>query len=101
MAECLTREGALGNPGSTSHDYGEAASGLVEAARVQVAAAVGAAPADIVWTSGATEANNLALFRVANYHPENGTHIVTTPTEHKPLLENCRQHESPGVRATY
>jgi len=68
MGECLTREGAFGNPGSMSHDYGDAASALVEAARTEVADAVGAAPADIVWTSGATEANNLALFGVANYY---------------------------------
>src|SRR5258708_10278719 len=62
MAECLTLQGAFGNPGSASHDYGEAASELVEAARVQVAAAVRAAPADIVWTSRATDANHLAVF---------------------------------------
>src|SRR5260221_8195575 len=101
MAECLTREGALGNPGSTSHDYGEAARALVEAARVRVAAAVGAAPADIVWTSGATEANNLALFGVANYQRETGRHIVTARTEHKAVLDPCRELERRGWRVTY
>jgi len=101
MAECLTQQGAFGNPGSTSHDYGEAASALVEAARVQVAAAVGAAPADIVWTSGATEANNLALFGVANYHRETGRHIVTARTEHKAVLDPCRELERRGWRVTY
>jgi cysteine desulfurase len=101
MAECLTQEGAFGNPGSTSHDYGEAARALVEAARVQVAAAVGAAPADIVWTSGATEANNLALFGVANYQRETGRHIVTARTEHKAVLDPCRELERRGRQVTY
>ena len=101
MAKCLTQQGAFGNPGSTSHDYGEAASELVEAARVQVAAAVGAAPADIVWTSGATEANNLALFGVANYQRETGRHIVTARTEHKAVLDPCRELERRGWRVTY
>jgi cysteine desulfurase len=101
MAECLTQQGAFGNPGSTSHDYGEAARALVEAARVQVAAAVGAAPADIVWTSGATEANNLALFGVANYQRETGRHIVTARTEHKAVLDPCRELERRGWQVTY
>jgi cysteine desulfurase len=101
MAECLTQRGAFGNPGSTSHDYGEAARALVEAARVQVAAAVGAVPADIVWTSGATEANNLALFGVANYQRETGRHIVTARTEHKAVLDPCRELERRGWRVTY
>jgi len=101
MAECLTRQGAFGNPGSTSHDYGEAARALVEAARVQVAAAVGAAPVDVVWTSGATEANNLALFGVANYQRESGGHIVTARTEHKAVLDPCRELERRGWRVTY
>ena len=101
MAECLTQQGAFGNPGSTSHDYGDAARELVEAARVQVAAAVGAAPADIVWTSGATEANNLALFGVANYQRDTGRHIVTARTEHKAVLDPCRELERRGWRVTY
>jgi cysteine desulfurase len=101
MAECLTQQGAFGNPGSTSHDYGEAASALVEAARVQVAVAVGAAPADIVWTSGATEANNIALFGVANYQRETGRHIVTARTEHKAVLDPCRELERRGWQVTY
>ena len=76
MAACLTREGTFGNPGS-SHDYGDAANAMVEAARAQVAAAVGADPTEIIWTSGATEANNLALFGVASYYREAGRHVVT------------------------
>jgi len=101
MAECLTREGTFGNPGSTSHDYGDAASALVETARDQVAAAVGATPADIVWTSGATEANNLAVFGVAHYYRDLGRHIVTVRTEHKAVLDPCRELERRGWRVTY
>src|ERR1700681_1746345 len=101
MAECLAQQGAFGNPGSTSHDYGEAARALVGAARVQVAGAVGAAPADIVWTSGATEANNLALCGVANYQRETGRHIVTARTEHKAVLDPCRELERRGWQVTY
>jgi cysteine desulfurase len=101
MAECLTREGAFGNPGSTSHAYGDAARRLVEAARHQVADAVGAAPADIVWTSGATEANNLALFGVTAHQRGSGRHIVTSRTEHKAVLDPCRELERRGWRVTY
>ena len=101
MAECLTRDGVFGNPGSTSHDYGEAASELVEAARAEVAAAVGAESAEIIWTSGATEANNLAIFGVAHYYRDAGRHIVTVRTEHKAVLDPCRELERRGWRVTY
>jgi cysteine desulfurase len=101
MAECLTLEGAFGNPGSVSHDYGDAANALVEAARRQVAAAVGAQPEDIIWTSGATEANNLALFGIAAYYRDTGRHIVTARTEHKAVLDPCRELERRGWRVTY
>ncbi len=100
MAACLTREGTFGNPGS-SHDYGDAAKAMVEAARAQVAAAVGADPADIIWTSGATEANNLALFGVATYYRDFGRHVVTVRTEHKAVLDPCRELERRGWRVTY
>ena len=101
MTQCLTPEGAFGNPGSTSHEYGDAASAWVEAARAQVAIAVGAAPADVIWTSGATEANNLALFGVANYYRDLGRHIVTVRTEHRAVLDPCRELERRGWRVTY
>jgi cysteine desulfurase len=101
MAACLTQDGTFGNPGSASHDYGEAASSLVEAARAQVAAAVGAAPADVVWTSGATEADNLALFGIAHYYRETGRHLITVRTEHKAVLDPCRELEKRGWRVTY
>ena len=101
MAECLTRDGAFGNPGSASHSYGEAASAVVEAARAEVAAAVGATPGDVLFTSGATEANNLAVFGVANYYREAGRHLVTVRTEHKSVLDPCRELERRGWRVTY
>jgi cysteine desulfurase len=101
MAQCLTAEGVFGNPGSVSHEYGDAAGALVETARAQVAAAVGAAPAEVIWTSGATEANNLALFGVAEYYREHGRHIITARTEHKAVLDPCRELERRGWRVTY
>jgi len=101
MAECLTREGVFGNPGSTSRDYGEAASELTEAARAQVAAAVGAEPGEVIWTSGATEADNLAIFGTAHYYRDAGRHIVTVRTEHKAVLDPCRELERRGWRVTY
>ncbi|MGO9994355.1 MAG: aminotransferase class V-fold PLP-dependent enzyme [Steroidobacteraceae bacterium] len=100
MAACLTREGTFGNPGS-SHAFGDAANAMVEAARAQVAAAVGADPTDIIWTSGATEANNLALFGVATYYRDLGRHVVTVRTEHKAVLDPCRELERRGWRVTY
>jgi cysteine desulfurase len=100
MAQCLTVEGEFGNPASASHAYGDAAGALVETARVQVAACVGAAPAEVVWTSGATEANNLAIFGVAQYYCDQGRHIVTARTEHKAVLDPCRELERRGWRVT-
>jgi cysteine desulfurase len=101
MAECLTLEGEFGNPASASHGYGTAAEALVETARAQVAASAGATPADVVWTSGATEANNLAIFGIAEYYREYGRHIVTARTEHKAVLDPCRELERRGWRVTY
>ena len=101
MAGCLTLEGEFGNPASTSHEYGEAAGERVEAARAQVAASVGAAPAEVVWTSGATEANNLAIFGVAQYYRDRGRHVITSRTEHKAVLDPCRELERRGWRVTY
>jgi cysteine desulfurase len=101
MAQCLTEEGEFGNPASASHSYGDAARYLVEQARAQVAAAVGAAPQEIVWTSGATEANNLAIFGVAQYYREHGRHLITARTEHKAVLDPCRELERRGWRVTY
>jgi cysteine desulfurase len=101
MAQCLTAEGEFGNPASVSHSYGDAAGALVETARAQVAAGVGATPAEVIWTSGATEANNLAIFGVAQYYHEHGRHIITARTEHKAVLDPCRELERRGWRVTY
>jgi cysteine desulfurase len=101
MAQCLGSESGFGNPASASHSYGDAAAAMVETARAQVAAAVGAEPAEVIWTSGATEANNLAIFGVAEYYRESGRHIVTARTEHKAVLDPCRELERRGWRVTY
>jgi cysteine desulfurase len=101
MAEVLNSETEFGNPSSASHDYGDMAGSLVERARRQVATAVGAAPSEVVWTSGATEANNLSIFGVAQYYRERGRHIVTARTEHKAVLDPCRELERRGWQITY
>jgi cysteine desulfurase len=101
MAEVLRSEIAYGNPASTSHDYGDVAAALVESARGQVAAAVGAGAAEVIWTSGATEANNLAIFGVSRYYRDRGRHIVTARTEHKAVLDPCRELERRGWEVSY
>ena len=101
MAQCLTLEGEFGNPASSSHSFGDAAASLVERSRAQVAQSIGALPEDVVWTSGATEANNLAIFGVAEYYRDYGRHIVTARTEHKAVLDPCRELERRGWRVTY
>jgi cysteine desulfurase len=101
MAEVLSSETEFGNPASSSHGYGDVAAALVESARAQVAAAVGAEAREIVWTSGATEANNLAIFGVAQYYRERGRHVVTSRTEHKAVLDPCRELERRGWEITY
>jgi cysteine desulfurase len=101
MAEVLSSETEYGNSASSSHDYGDAASALVESARGQVAAAVGAAAGEVVFTSGATEANNLAIFGVAQYYRGRGRHIITARTEHKAVLDPCRELERRGWEISY
>jgi cysteine desulfurase len=101
MAECLTFSGNFANPSSATHEYGHQASARVELARAQVAGAIGAEPDDLVWTSGATEANNLAIFGLADYYRGQGRHIVTSRTEHKAVLDPCRELEKRGWRVTY
>jgi cysteine desulfurase len=100
MRRCLESADAFGNPSSDSHDYGERARELIEAARLEVATAVGARPEEVIWTSGATEADNLAIFGVAEYHRDAGRHIVTARTEHKAVLDPCRELERQGWRVT-
>ncbi len=101
MAECLTLEGAFGNPASTTHGFGLAAAARVGEARAQVAALIGAEPREIIFTSGATEANNLVLLGVARANADRGRHIVTARTEHKAVLDPARQLEREGFVVTY
>ncbi|MEO7208465.1 MAG: aminotransferase class V-fold PLP-dependent enzyme [Steroidobacteraceae bacterium] len=101
VAEVLSSQTEYGNPASSSHDYGDVAAALIESARAQVAAAVGAAAGEIVFTSGATESNNLAIFGVAQYYRERGRHIVTARTEHKAVLDPCRELERRGWEISY
>jgi cysteine desulfurase len=101
MAEVLTDPRWFGNSASESHGYGEAAAGLIEQARAQVAAAVNADPSEVIWTSGATESNNLALWGVAHYYRERGRHLITVRTEHKAVLDPCRELERRGWSVSY
>lgn len=103
MSQWLTAEGAFGNPSSHTHVYGRLASQAVAAAREQVAALVNAAADEIVWTSGATEANNLALKGAAHYYRnrKKGRHLVTCKTEHRAVLDVCRQLQREGFEVTY
>ncbi len=91
----------FGNPASRSHAWGWEAEAAVEKAREQVAALIGADPREIVWTSGATESNNLALKGAAHFYKSRGKHIVTVKTEHKAVLDTVRELERQGFEATY
>ena len=101
MAKYLTMEGDFGNPASRSHFYGWQAEKAVDEARSQVADLVGADPREIVWTSGATESNNLAIKGIAHFYEKRGKHIITLKTEHKAVLDTCRQLEREGFEVTY
>lgn len=90
-----------GNPASRSHPYGWEAEKAVEQAREQVAALVGADPREIIWTSGATESNNLAIKGAAHFYQDKGKHIITVKTEHKAVLDTMRELERQGFEATY
>ncbi|MEY3883337.1 MAG: hypothetical protein RLZZ379_615 [Pseudomonadota bacterium] len=91
----------FGNPASRSHPYGWTAEKAVENAREEVAKLVGADPREIVWTSGATESNNLAIKGAANFYSEKGKHIITITTEHKAVIDAVRELERQGFTATY
>ncbi|MEZ3184557.1 IscS subfamily cysteine desulfurase [Pseudomonas sp. LM13] len=101
MIECLTNEGNFGNPASRSHAFGWKAEEAVENARRQVAELVNADLREIVWTSGATESDNLAIKGVAHFYASKGKHIVTTKIEHKAVLDTTRQLEREGFEVTY
>lgn len=101
MIECLSPAGEHGNPSSAGHDYGRRARALVERARAQVAASIGARPECIVWTSGATESDNLAILGAARFHADRGRHIVSSRTEHKAVLDALKQLEREGFTVDY
>jgi len=91
----------FGNPASRSHAWGWEAEAVVEKSREQVAALIGADPREIVWTSGATESNNLALKGAAHFYKSKGKHLITVKTEHKAVLDTCRELERQGFEVTY
>ncbi len=99
MAKCLLVQGNFGNPASRSHAYGWEAEEAVEAARAQVAALLGADPREIVWTSGATESDNLAIKGIMEREPQG--HLITSVIEHKAVLDTCAFLETRGYQVTY
>jgi cysteine desulfurase len=101
MCDCLTMEGNFGNPASRSHEYGWNAEKAVDEARKNVADLVNADSKEIVFTSGATESDNLAIKGVAHFYHKQGKHIITSKTEHKAVLDTCRQLEREGYEVTY
>ncbi|HBE93004.1 MAG TPA: IscS subfamily cysteine desulfurase, partial [Gammaproteobacteria bacterium] len=101
MIQHLTIDGDFGNPASRSHAYGWEAEAAVDDARDQVARLIGASPKEIVWTSGATESDNLAIKGAAHFYSKRGKHIITCKTEHKAVLDTCRQLEREGYEVTY
>lgn len=101
MSQCLTLDGNFGNPASRSHGYGWRAEEAVENARGVLADLLHADPREIVWTSGATESNNLAIKGGALSRQERGRHIVTAKTEHKAVLDSCAYLETQGFEVTY
>jgi cysteine desulfurase len=101
MMHCLSMEGNFGNPASRSHLYGWKAEAAVENARRQMADLINADPREIVWTSGATESDNLAIKGVAHFYQKKGKHIITSKIEHKAVLDTCRHLEREGFEVTY
>ncbi|CAB9539590.1 Cysteine desulfurase (EC 2.8.1.7) _ IscS [uncultured Gammaproteobacteria bacterium] len=101
MMKYLTMDGDFGNPASNSHYYGWQADEAVKKARKQVADLISADPREIVFTSGATESDNLAIKGVAHFYKKKGNHIITLKTEHKAVLDTCRQLEREGFEITY
>jgi len=101
MCQYLTLDGNFGNAASRSHEYGWKADDAIKQARANVAALINADPKEIVWTSGATESDNLAIKGVAHFYNKKGKHIITSKTEHKAVLDSCRQLEREGFEVTY
>ena len=101
IQECLSLEGNYGNPASRSHEFGWKAEESVEEARANVASLVNCDHREIVWTSGATESDNLAIKGAARFYRKKGNHIITSKLEHKAVLDSCRQLEREGFEVTY
>jgi len=101
MMQYLTQDGIFGNPASRSHRFGWQAEEAVDEARNQVAELIGADPREIVFTSGATESDNLAIKGIAQFYQKQGKHIITCKTEHKAVLDPCRHLEADGFEVTY
>ena len=101
MAQCLTLDANFGNPASRSHMFGWKAEEAVETARGQVADLIKCDPREIVWTSGATEADNLAIKGAVHFYVKKGKHIITSKIEHKAVLDSCGQLEREGFEVTY
>ncbi|MCK5813445.1 MAG: aminotransferase class V-fold PLP-dependent enzyme, partial [Cocleimonas sp.] len=101
MMQYLTPTGIFGNPASRSHSFGWASDDAVTEARANVAALINADSREIVWTSGATESDNLAIKGAAHFNKRRGQHIITMKTEHKAVLDTCRQLEREGYEVTY
>jgi cysteine desulfurase len=100
MSECLTRDGVFGNP-SSMHQHGRLARERVERARAQAAALIHAPPQQLIWTSGATESNNLAILGTARAAAKRGRHLITARTEHKSVIDPCRRLEHEGFHVTW
>lgn len=100
LSQHLTQDGVFGNPSSKTHRFGRMAMRAVEAARARVAALLDAEPREFLWTSGATEANNLALFGAMHALARRGRHLITSQTEHKAVLDVCRHLEREGCAVT-
>ena len=101
LNQYLSRNGTFGNPSSSTHALGRVAANAIETARAHVAVLLNTDPRDLVWTSGATEANNLALFGVMRAYARKGRHLLTSQTEHKAVLDVCRRLEREGCAITY
>ena len=101
MQDCLSLDGNFGNPASRSHAFGWKAEEAIEEARQHVASLVNCDPREIVWTSGATESDNLAIKGAAIFNKSRGNHIITSKIEHKAVLDSCRQLEREGFEITY
>lgn len=101
MLDCMDADIAFGNPSSSNHEYGAAAAAEIEKSAAEVAGVINAQPDELVWTSGATEANNLAVIGAAKFREQRGRHVVTSVTEHKSVLASCASLEAQGFEVSY